>query len=107
MTRRLTIAIGACILAVGAAGPPLNLPRVALGAVICAGVIVSGRFSAAIAMATTIATGWLQHGQFRLTLLLSGTLLGIATHLLRNNLRGTATLAALSAVAGLVLLLIP
>lgn len=62
----------------------------------------SGKFTAAMLMVATIAAGYAQHQQFRLTVLAAGALLGIAVRFLGKSRYGTPGIAAASAVAGTV-----
>ena len=57
LSARIELAVGACILAIGLAGPPLDPLRM-LAALLCCGTIVaSGRFSSAVALGATILAG--------------------------------------------------
>ncbi len=104
MTPQIEISIAAFFLAVGMAGTPLEAIGIFAAAVICALVTRSGKFVGALAMVATIAGGYLQHHEFRLSLLIAATALGVAAHLLYRRPRATTALMALSAVTGLAFL---
>ena len=101
---RIEIAIAAFFLAIGCAGPPLEALRMVYALLICAVIVRAGRFVGAIAMVATGIAGWLQHGQLRLTLLASATLLGIIAHVTRTHPQRASAIAAIGAVVGLALL---
>ena len=101
---RIELAVGACILAIGLAGPPLEPLRILAAILCCAAVVASGRFTAAIALAATILAGFFQHMELRVTLLAAGALLGVAVHALRGRERATTALAAACALVGIVFL---
>ena len=104
MTPQLEIAIGAFFLAVGTAGPPLELPRVLLALVICAALSRTGKFIGSLALVATIVCAWLQHGQFRLTSLFAAAALGILAHLFYRSGRAATIIMAISALTGLAFL---
>lgn len=104
MTPQLEIAVGVFFLAIGSAGPPLEPLRIALAALLCVAVWRSGRFAGALAMLVTIAGGFLQHGQFRLTTLFAAAIVGIATHFFYRRPRAATAIMGVSAVAGIALL---
>lgn len=104
MTPQTEIAIAAFFLSIGMAGTPLEALGILLGALVCAVVTRSGKFVGALAMVATIASGYLQHHQFRVSLLIAGTALGVAAHLLYRRPRATTALMALAAVTGLAFL---
>ena len=104
MTPQLEIAIAAFFLAIGTAGPPLELPRMLIAALVCVAVWRAGKFVGSIAMIAVIAGAFLQHNQFRLTSLAAGALLGILAHFFYRRRRATTAIMALSAITGLAFL---
>jgi uncharacterized membrane protein YjjB (DUF3815 family) len=104
MTPQLEIAIAAFFLAIGTAGPPLELPRILIAALLCLVVWRAGKFVGAIAMIAVIACAYLQHNQFRLTSLAAATLLGILAHFFYRRPRATTVIMAVSALTGLAFL---
>ncbi|MDE2483564.1 MAG: hypothetical protein KGN02_15415 [bacterium] len=104
LTARIELAVGACVLAIGLAGPPLEPLRMLAAAICCAAIVASARFVAALALIATILAGFLQHEQLRLTLLAAAALLGIAIYAIRGRERATTALAAACAVVGVAFL---
>jgi len=104
MIPQLEIAIAAFFLAVGTAGPPLELARIAGAALFCAVVWRSGRFVGALAMAAVILGAWWQHGQFRVTTLVAAAALGVIAHLFYRRPRATTAVMAAGAAAGIAFL---
>jgi hypothetical protein len=104
VTPQLEIAIGAFFLAVGTAGPPLELPRILLCAVLSVIVWRSGRFVGSVAMLAVIAGSWLQHNQLRLTSLFAGAAIGILAHFFYKKARAATAIMALSAIAAIAFL---
>ncbi len=104
MTPQLEIAIAAFFLAIGTAGPPLELPRMLIAAVVCLAVWRSGKFVGSIAMIAVIAGAYVQHNQFRLTSLVAAALLGILAHFFYRRARVTTVIMALCAITGLAFL---
>ena len=104
MTPQLEIAIAAFFLAIGTAGPPLELPRIVIAALLCAVVWRSGKFVGSVAMLAVILGAYLQHNQFRLTSLFAAAGLGILAHFFYRRPRATTIIMAISAVTGLALL---
>ena len=104
LTPQIEIAIGAFFLAIGSAGPPLELPRIALAVLVCAALSLSGRFIGALTMVAVIACSWLQHGEFRMTSLIGAAALGVAAHFFYRRPRAATLSMAVAAVGGLTLL---
>jgi len=104
MKPRYEIAIAAFFLAVGVAGPPLEPLRILAALLVCAAVAFSGRYVAAASLVAVVAGGWLQHQQFRLTLLAAAALLGIAVRFWGAAPRAASAIAAASALTGLAFL---
>ena len=104
MTPQLEIAIAAFFLAIGTAGPPLELPRMLFAALVCVAVWRAGKFVGSIAMIAVIACAFLQHNQFRVTSLVAAAVLGILAHLFYRRPRATTAIMALSAITGLAFL---
>jgi hypothetical protein len=102
MTARIEIAIAAFFLAVGIAGPPLDPLRIAGALVICAAVAFSTRFIAATAFVAVVLAGWLQHGHYRIALLVAAALLGVVVRFWGTTPRAASIICAASAVTGLV-----
>jgi hypothetical protein len=101
MTPQLEIAIAAFFLAIGTAGPPLELPHILIAALVCVVVWRSGKFVGSLAMLAVIACAYLQHNQFRVTSLVAAALLGILVHFFYRRPRATTVIMALSAITGL------
>ncbi len=104
MTPQLEIAIAAFFLAIGTAGPPLELLRIFIAALLCVVVWRSGKFVGSVAMVAVIACAYLQHNQFRLTSLVAAAVLGILAHFFYRRPRATTVIMAISAVTGLAFL---
>ncbi len=100
----IELALGACVLAIGLAGPPLEPLRMIGALAVCASIVALPRFAAALALAAPIVAGYLQHGELRLTLLAASALLGIGVWALRGRTTATTALATASAVVGIVFL---
>ena len=97
---RLELAGAAFFLGVGLAGLPLEPLRLLAALLVCGAIVYSGKFIAAAALVATIAAGWLQHGELRLTLLVAAALLGIAVRFTSTHAKTTTALAAACAVIG-------
>ena len=104
VTPQLEIAIAAFFLAVGTAGPPLELPRVLIAALVCLVVWRSGKFVGSVAMLAVIVCSYLQHDQFRLTSLFAATTLGVLAHFFYRRPRAATAIMALGAVTGIAFL---
>lgn len=104
MSAQLEIAIAAFFLAIGTAGPPLELPRIALSAVLCAIVWRSGKFVGGLSMLAVIGCAWLQHGHVRITSLVAAALLGILAHLFYRRPRAATAIMGFGAVTGIAFL---
>lgn len=94
------IAIGSLFLAIGLAGPPLELPRILLALLLAILVWRSGKFIGALAMMAVIGGGFAQHEHFRLAILIGGALMGIAAHGFYKRPRAATIVMTLSAVVG-------
>lgn len=106
MTQRAEIAIAALFVGVGLAGMPLEPWRIVLSLVLCAAIAsIGGRFIAALAFIATIAIGFLQHHELRVSLLLAGALVGLCARFSESRPRATTTLAFLGALTGTAFLL--
>ena len=106
MTSQLQVAIGAFVLSIGMAGPPLSALPIVYAAIIAAVISRSGKFVGAVAMGGTIVAGYLQHREFRLTLLIAAAILGAASHLFYRNARAAMIIAIAATVSGLAFLLV-
>lgn len=78
MKLRVQICAAAFVVGVALAGLPLSPLGILEALAVCAvAAAVSGRFIAGTALLATLASGWLQHHQFRITLMVASALIGI------------------------------
>lgn len=104
MRERGYASLSAFCLAIGTAGVPLEPLRIIAAAILCYALAFSGKYIAAASLVAVIVAGWLQHGQFRVTLLAGAAILGLVIRLFANSDRARLTIAAMSAVTGAVFL---
>lgn len=101
MTQRVEICIASLFVGVGLAGMPLEPWWILVSIVLCLIVaMVSGRFIAALALLTTLAVGWLQHHEFRVSLLIGAAVVGICARFAQSRPKIATTLAVAGVVAG-------
>jgi hypothetical protein len=100
ITPQIEIALGTVFLMIGLAGPPLEGWRILIALALAAVVSRSGKFVGGVAMLATIAGGYAQHQELRVSLLVGGALVGIAAHGLHKRPRAATIIMAMSAVVG-------
>ena len=101
MTERIEICIAALFIGVGLAGLPLQPWSILLSIVLCAIVAaVGGRFIAALALLATLAVGWLQHHEFRVSFFVGAAIVGLCARFAQSRPKAATTLAVASVVAG-------
>jgi len=101
VTQRVEICIAALFAGVGLAGMPLQPLWILVSILLCAVVaVVSARFIAALALLTTLAVGWLQHHEFRISLLIGAAIVGICARIAQSRPKIATTLAVAGVVVG-------
>ncbi len=101
MTERVEIAVGALFLGVGLAGMPLEPLPILASILLCAVVaVIGGRFIAAGALIATVAVGFLQHHEFRISLLIAAAFVGLFARYAEARPRAATVLAAACAILG-------
>ena len=103
MTQNREIALAAFVLAVGLAGRPFDPLHIIGAAVLCGALVFSRKFIAAAAFLAVILAGWLQHGEFRITVLVAAAALGLAVRFAGATARGRTVIAILSVATGLAM----
>ncbi len=79
---------------------PLEPLRVVLAIAICAVLLLLGRFVAPGALAATLVAGWIQHGQFRITLLVAAAIVGALARYVQSRPKAATALMAAGAIIG-------
>ena len=101
MNERVEICIAALFVGVGLAGMPLEPLWILVSIVLCGIVaVVSGRFIAALALLTTLAVGWLQHHELRISLFAGAAIVGLCARFAQSRPKAATTLAVAGVVAG-------
>lgn len=88
MKLRFGICAAAFVLGVALAGLPLSPLGIVEALAVCAiAALASGRFIAGTALLATLASGWLQHHQFRITVMIASAFVGIVARYLELRLK--------------------